>query len=727
MKMTRRALMETMAVAGAAAPAGKIRTVDIIHHSHNDVGFTDLPSVCRDQQVRFLDAALEGCLRHPQFRWTNESMMVLEDFRLRAPKTRMDALLRTVRKGQMDVAAMPFNQAPFMDARQWQKALHWIPDTLWDEVKPQIAIQSDVNGMPRAGVKLLLDRGVTRLLMGINTDSGGTPGRRPAAFWWKQPDGRRMFVWMGDHYGSAYSYFEPKGWQKGQPKGADTTLRPPRAGEMLRTDEASLKAAQAHLAGRLAKLQSEGYGFERLLISYTNQWRYDNDAPFPALAPFVEAWNKLRLEPALRLVTASEAMRTMETEVGGSIATVEGEWTDWWANGDASAPREVAASRVAKRLIESCCSPVWAPPAGVVDQRLDPMLRDLCLFDEHTWGANVSISAPWSLDTQGQFTEKAILAYRPMGHAEWLLGRLARTRLTKEPEGTYVVNPAPAPYTGWAGKPAVWVEGLAPHAVRKLEAYSGASGAKPEVAVDGSGWPTEATWAGMKKPLFTAGAGDVLGVTVVAPANRSTIAKLHSTKDAAVRQEIFRSVPATYSKAVVEENAHTLVYKQAVEHPRLAKGERTLEIFRRTPRARLTVRFERLGANVPELFYIGFAFPVEAALPRFSSGGMPFTPYTDQVPGSCADYYAIDSWAEYKTADGAWLWVTRDAPMVTVGGPHPVLKRTTRPEDSHRLHAMVFDNFWHTNFVADEHGGFEFRFDLAWRDGGRTRRSWRRL
>ena len=26
-----------------------------------------------------------------------------------------------------------------------------------------------------------------------------------------------------------------------------------------------------------------------------------------------------------------------------------GEWTDWWANGTASAPREVAASRLAKR------------------------------------------------------------------------------------------------------------------------------------------------------------------------------------------------------------------------------------------------------------------------------------------------------------------------------------------------------------------------------------------
>ncbi len=27
---------------------------------------------------------------------------------------------------------------------------------------------------------------------------------------------------------------------------------------------------------------------------------------------------------------------------------------------------------------------------------------------------------------------------------------------------------------------------------------------------------------------------------------------------------------------------------------------------------------------------------------------------------------------------------------------------------------MVFNNFWYTNFVADEHGIMEFQFDLVW-------------
>ncbi len=30
--------------------------------------------------------------------------------------------------------------------------------------------------------------------------------------------------------------------------------------------------------------------------------------------------------------------------------------------------------------------------------------------------------------------------------------------------------------------------------------------------------------------------------------------------------------------------------------------------------------------------------------------------------------------------------------------------------------AMVFDNIWHTDFVADSYGTMEFQFDLVWKE-----------
>jgi alpha-mannosidase len=72
-----------------------------------------------------------------------------------------------------------------------------------------------VNGFPRAGAKALLDRGIHRLFTGINEDSGGPPFRRPSAFWWKQPDGRRLFVWLNQGYGSGFDFFERAEWRRG--------------------------------------------------------------------------------------------------------------------------------------------------------------------------------------------------------------------------------------------------------------------------------------------------------------------------------------------------------------------------------------------------------------------------------------------------------------------------------------------------------------------------------
>jgi hypothetical protein len=99
----------------------------------------------------------------------------------------------------------------------------------------------------------------------------------------------------------------------------------------------------------------------------------------------------------------------------------------------------------------------------------------------------------------------------------------------------------------------------------------------------------------------------------------------------------------------------------------------------------------------------------------FSNGGVPYTPYRDQLRGTCKDYFAIDGWADYATPAGHWLWVTRDAPLVAVGAPHVVERHQEEPADHRRILAMIFDNSWHTNFVADSHGQMEFQFDLVWR------------
>jgi hypothetical protein len=576
--------------------------------THTDIGFTDHPLVCRRQQMRYLDIAIDAVLAtsdaapEAQFYWTAETTLAVDDWWRAASAERRHAFFEAVATGRLEIAALAMNQTPTLSAQQWQTTLHWLPDELWEKVHPRVAIQNDVNGFPRAGAVALLDRDVDMLLMGINSTNGGPPMQRPSAFWWQVPDGRKMFVWLGDHYVSGFYYLYPESWRRGPvPESTDTRYRPPRAGEIFACDEASVRAAHQHLLGRLTELEKSGYAYPSLVVSVTNEWRVDNDPPFPPIADFVATWQRLGLQPELHMSTVADALSRLRSEIGDDVPVYEGEWTDWWANGCASGPREVAASRRAKRLLAAALSPVWGP----VDQRTKPaadeIYRDLCLFDEHTWGASDSIGQPHALDTWAQYNEKSRTAYEPMSLAKMLLAQRARTAVYPQEAGLYVTNTAPLPWSGWLEMPAsclrgdfhslhdpstgqsvpigyhhgyrphsrpaseqeftvesssetfpdngprqvarFWVEGLEGSSIRrytlsdKAAAYDEDVQEEVTMACDDQGWPESATWPGMERPLFAPGTGDFLSVSISGFAGRWAYADIHHIADSAEREK----------------------------------------------------------------------------------------------------------------------------------------------------------------------------------------------
>ncbi len=736
----------------------EVNRIDIIHLAHMDIGFTDHPAVTREMQKEYIDMAIDACAANPDFRWTTESLLAVTDWWQAASPARREQLVATIERGQIAVAALPLNNAPYLDGDEWLQMLHWLPDDMWKLLHPNFAIQDDVNGFPRAGAVQLLNHGIHRLLMGMNNDSGGPPFRRPTAFWWRMLDGRRMFVYLGDSYPMGYSYFHESDWRRGPvPRIAETTFRPPQAGDFFKTDEKSLRAAHKVCLKRLHDLEAGGYPYSTLLLSFTNQWRMDNDPPFPPLADFVAAWNRLGLKPELRLVTGAEALEKFEAQAGASLPEYSGEWPDWWANGPQSAPREVSASRFAKAYLRALVSPVFGTPDAKTSSLIEELRKDLCLIDEHSWGGANAVALPDSLDSIGQFMEKARLAYRAMALGEWRQAELARHLLRDAAPGYYVINPAPLPYTGWVPIPTramrvdvpgmdhyqpglqqwirprtpadlspendaadfadmapkqiseFWVDNLAPNSVGLLRGVAPVQ-ETPEVVKDSSGWPISVRWKGMGRPLFTHGLGDFLSARPVGFAPHWVLKDMSVGKPGKVEE-----VNATPGGEVeVTETGHTLVFKQQIAHPSLKRGSRTLEVWKSEPRVRLTIKIYRRSSDDPESFYVAFPLPVQGVLPRLSEGGLPFTPYTDQLPGSCKDYFAIDGWADYETKDGHWFWVSRDVPMVMFNHPEVWTRRTT-PAPADRVLAVVFDNFAYAGYVGNENGSMEFQFDLLWK------------
>jgi hypothetical protein len=221
----------------------------------------------------------------------------------------------------------------------------------------------------------------------------------------------------------------------------------------------------------------------------------------------------------------------------------------------------------------------------------------------------------------------------------------------------------------------------------------------------------------MNKPLFTESPGTFVSVELAEFSGRwkyNEILQSGPDSDELRKKALKETSAEAVGNTKVESNPFTTVYTQSMKHPRLKWLTRTLEVYHGVPRAVLTVRLYRISSELPEWFYIGSALPTGDTLPTVSCGGVPFVVFEDQLPNTCRDYVAIDSWADYATADGHWLWVTRDAPVVSFAGPQPLKHLKTAPPRPNLAYALVFDNTWMTNFVADSHGVFEFRFDLAW-------------
>ena len=163
----------------------------------------------------------------------------------------------------------------------------------------------------------------------------------------------------------------------------------------------------------------------------------------------------------------------------------------------------------------------------------------------------------------------------------------------------------------------------------------------------------------------------------------------------------------------------TLLYEQYFSHPRLRVMRRVLELFKDTPRARLHVTLNRLSRpESAEILYVSIPVHAPGYHVTCTSGGSPFTPGQDQLPHTCADYYAVDGRVLYTPpADGAKGDTARvlecyDNALLSFGGMYNGLMREQFEGDPSLVYAIIYDNIWYTNFTGDASGVMDFRFDL---------------
>jgi hypothetical protein len=321
-------------------------------------------------------------------------------------------------------------------------------------------MQNDMNGLSWGILPDLMDRGVSFVWLGANTYSGGTYGPVPRMLRWRGPDGRSLWLHVAPHYNAGYHWFHQADWRRGPvPSAHDVWFAKPRAGDIFEWTPTALQRSHEILQKHLASLHEQAPPV--LALPITNQWRFDNDPPFPPLSDFVRAWNDAGLQPALRLSTPSQYLTALADCMPAEEALeVRGDWGDWWADapmahGDLVSMTKRACHRL--RSLESMMQRLNLKDEAV-EKLIDEGWRWAAFFEEHTFGAYESVPKPWtprSLSNLATKIQQATSCHEAAAQAECrLIQSTEQVGRFRDHKGIHVFNPNSFPRGGSIKLPA---------------------------------------------------------------------------------------------------------------------------------------------------------------------------------------------------------------------------------------------------------------------------------
>lgn len=366
-----------------------IQTVYIVHHSHTDIGYTDLQERIIDSQVNYIRMALK-MMEQPQyaeFRWNCETLFCVEEFFKKAAEEEKEAFLRLAKEGRIGLSANYLNFTDLLDADIINERLaQWEQFFAKHGICLQTAMTADINGISMGYRDALLKNGVEFLYTNVHCHHGMYPlFQNQNAYWWENASGRRLLVWNGEHYnlGNALG-IQPNPAVNGMQKqyfGTERILEDP------------AEALHENLVKYLDSCEKEGYPYDFIVSSVSGVFS-DNAPPSGKILETIHAHNaKYGSEVQLRMVSLQELYSEIREKLKDAPVCT-GDLTDWWANGVGSTPYAVKHYREAQHRYHLC-------------RRLEPQISEkypqyvkkaqdnLLLYAEHTWGHSATIINPY--------------------------------------------------------------------------------------------------------------------------------------------------------------------------------------------------------------------------------------------------------------------------------------------------------------------------------------------
>jgi len=380
------------------------------------------------------------------------------------------------------------------------------------------------------------------------------------------------------------------------------------------------------------------------------------------------------------------------------------------------------------------------------------MWRDLLLFGEHTWGADVSVSAPDSRQTVAQWLYKRRFLEGAAAAAERQLaeGLLRIGGATQAGSGRLVFNASSWPrsdvahvpdgagrrfaYAG-AELPAVdFPDGSALVLVRDVPALGYvalAEGERPPRPAADDGAALDAQGGGFHLALDSA-TGAIRSLTGgdgkdrVNPGAWSGLNQLVYVRGGA-RSALWTDGSRDYLKAPPELAVAQaqLVAARRERLPgigvRLVATRRlegfpsltsTVTLYDELPWIDIENRLAKTPTLEKEALYVAFPFALTKPVVEVEVPLGRMTVERDQQAGSCRDWFCHAHWVWLHDATDGVLWSGPDTPLFTLNDVfRGAWRRRIEPDGT--LFAYAMNNYWHTNYAARQGGEQIFRFRVS--------------
>jgi hypothetical protein len=360
----------------------KERTIYLLHHSHNDIGYTHVQPEVERMQWENLDRALELSeltRDYPpgaQLKWCTEVMWAAASYYEQLTPEKMTSFQEAVKQGRIELNAFYANELMGLCGPEELDRLLEDGRRIAREcgVDLSSAMITDIPGWSWAIVPALARSGVKYLSLGTNRghrigDIIEAWGDKP--FYWSSPSGEEeVLCWV---HGAGYSLFH-------------TGLAYNNIQKRLREDL---------VFGYLDELAQKDYPYEEVMLRYNIG---SDNGPVDELLPdAVRAWNEKYVTPKVLISSVTEAFSIFEENHRASIPVLSGDITGYWEDGACSTARETAMNRQnASRLSQAAA--LWAMynPGNYPEEKFKEAWKNVLLLDEHTWGSWNSISEPES-------------------------------------------------------------------------------------------------------------------------------------------------------------------------------------------------------------------------------------------------------------------------------------------------------------------------------------------